>query len=73
MCIDLGIIVASFLLGFREILGFVFPQNRIGCDVEIREAKHFLCADCKAETGFIRQSYCFQCGVPEELSCAFPH
>ena len=73
MRIGLGKIVVSVLRGFREILGFVFPQNRIGCDVEIREAKHFLCADCKADIGFIRQPYCFQCGVPGELSHAFPH
>ena len=73
MRIGLGKIVVSVLRGFREILGFVFPQNRIGCDVKIREAKHFLCADCKADIGFIRQPYCFQCGVPGELSHAFPH
>lgn len=73
MRIGLGKIVVSILSGFREILGFVFPQNRIGCDVEIREAKHFLCADCKADIGFIRQSYFFQCGVPAELSYAFPY
>ena len=39
MRIGLGKIVVSVLSGFREILGFVFPQNRIGCDVEIREAR----------------------------------
>jgi len=73
MRIGLGKIVVSVLRGFREIPVFMFPQNRIGCDVEIREAKHFLCADCKADIGFIRQPYFFQCGVPAELSYAFPH
>ena len=63
MRIRLGKIVVSVLRGFREILGFVFPQNRNGCDVEIREAKDFLCADCKADIGFIRQPYFFLCGV----------
>jgi hypothetical protein len=73
MQIGLRKIVVSVLRGFRAILGFMFPENRIGCDVEIREAKHFLCADCKADIGFISQPHCFQFGVPAELSYAFPH
>jgi hypothetical protein len=44
MRIGLGKIAVSVLRGFREILGFVFSKNCIGCDVEIQEAKHFLCA-----------------------------
>ena len=73
MRIGIGKIVASVLRGFRRILDFVFPQNCIACDGEIQEAKHFLCADCKADIGFIGQPYCFQCGVPADLSYAFPH
>jgi predicted amidophosphoribosyltransferase len=73
MGIGLGKTVVSVLCGFREILGFVFSKNCIGCDVENQKAKHFLCADCKADIGFIRQPFCFQCGVPGELSYAFPH
>jgi len=73
MRIGLGEIVASVLRGFRRIQDFVFPQNCIACDGEIQEAKHFLCADCKADIGFISQPYCFQCGVPADLSYVFPH
>lgn len=73
MRIGFGKIVASVLRVFRRILDFVFPQNCIACDGGIQEAKHFLCADCKADIGFISQPYCFQCGVPADLSYAFPH
>jgi competence protein ComFC len=73
MQIGLGKIVGSVLRGFRRVLDFVFPQNCIACDGEIQESKHFLCADCKADIGFIRQPHCFQCGVPADLSYDFPH
>ena len=73
MQIEFGKIVGSVLRGFRKILDFVFPQNCIACDGEIQEAKHFLCAGCKADIGFIRQPHCFQCGVPADLSYAYPH
>ena len=68
MQIGLGKIVVSVLPGFRGLLGFVFLKNCIGCDVENQKAKHFFCADCKADIGFIRKPFCFQCGVPAELS-----
>ena len=59
MGIGLGKTVVSVLCGFREILGFVFSKNCIGCDVENQKVKHFLCADCKADIGFIRQPFFF--------------
>ena len=73
MRIGLGKIVVSVLRGFREILGFVFLKNCIGCDVENQKAKYFFCADCNADIGFIRQPYFFQCGVSADLSYAFPY
>ncbi len=64
-------IVAGVLRGFRRVLDFVFPQNCISCDGKIQE--YFLCASCRDDIGFIRQPYCFQCGVPADLSYAYPH
>ncbi len=62
------------LRGLRKILDFVFPQNCISCDAEIsEEGDHCLCAPCRADIGFIRPPYCFECGVPADLSYAYPH
>jgi len=58
---------------FRKILDFVFPQNCISCDGKIKLGDHFLCAPCRGDIGFIRQPHCFQCGVPADLSYAYPH
>ncbi len=59
--------------GFRKILDFVFPQNCISCDGKITAADRCLCAPCREDIGFIRQPYCFQCGVPADLSYDYPH
>lgn len=66
-------IVGGVVRGFRKILEFVFPQNCISCDGKIQEAEHFLCVGCRADIGFIQQPYCFQCGVPADISYAYPH
>ena len=68
-----GNIAARVLRGFRKLLDFVFPQDCISCDGKISERECFLCASCKADIGFIRQPHCFQCGVPADLSYAYPH
>ena len=68
-----GNIAGKVLRGFRKILDFVFPQNCISCDGKIKLEDHFLCAPCRGDIGFIRQPYCFQCGVPADLSYAYPH
>ena len=68
-----GNIAARVLRGFRKLLDFVFPQNCISCDGKISESECLLCASCKADIGFIRQPHCFQCGVPADLSYAYPH
>lgn len=61
------------LFALRKILDFVFPQNCISCDGNIKEGEHFLCAPCKGDIGFIQQPHCFHCGVPADLSYAYPH
>ena len=68
-----GNIAGKVLRGFRKILDFVFPQNCISCDGKITAGDHFLCAPYRGDIGFIRQPYCFQCGVPADLSYAYPH
>ena len=68
-----GNIADRVLRGFRKILDFVFPQNCVSCDGKINLGDHFLCAPCRGDIGFIRQPYCFQCGVPADLSYAYPH
>ena len=68
-----GNIAGKVLRGFRKILDFVFPQNCVSCDGKIKLEDHFLCAPCRGDIGFIRQPYCFQCGVPADLSYAYPH
>jgi competence protein ComFC len=63
----------EMLFGFRKILDFIFPQNCISCDGKIKDGEEFLCAPCRGDIKFIQQPYCFQCGVPADLSYAFPH
>lgn len=71
MQVRTGKIVGGVLRGFRKVLDFIFPQNCIVCDGKIQE--HFLCPACRADIEFIRQPHCFQCGVPADLSYAYPH
>jgi competence protein ComFC len=68
-----GEITGKVKSALRRILGFVFPQNCISCGGRIEEEEHFLCAPCKGDIGLIQQPYCFQCGVPADLSYAYPH
>ncbi len=61
------------LYALRKILDFVFPQNCISCDGSIAVEDNFLCAACREDIGLIRQPYCFLCGVPADLSYAYPN
>ena len=58
---------------FRRLLDFVFPQNCIACEGAINLEEHFLCTPCRDDIGFIQQPHCFLCGVPADLSYAYPH
>ncbi len=66
-------IFGGVLRGFRKILDFVFPQNCISCEGDIKEAGNFLCSGCRKDIGFIRQPFCVHCGVPADLSYEYPH
>ena len=65
--------VNGIRFGLRKILDFIFPQNCISCEGKIKVEEHFLCALCRGDIGFIQQPHCFHCGVPADLSYAFPH
>ncbi|MZG29785.1 MAG: ComF family protein [Nitrospinae bacterium] len=66
-------IFGGILRGFRKILDFIFPQNCISCEGNINESDYFLCSGCRGDIGFIRQPYCFRCGIPADISYENPH